>query len=199
MTTTAGTYFYHHDGMGSVTDVTDAAGAQQVEYRYEAFGDLRQHQQHTAGAPANLLRYTGEYYDEFTGTYHLRARQYDTHLGRFTQTDPLPANISDPFVASYVYVGNMPTTVVDPSGMFIDELLGLYFTAETLVEFAEAAAAGDTAAMEEILLEWIAGEGIELACETAALLLGVATSGIVGVLVGVGCTLLAEELAPELV
>ncbi len=37
--------------------------------------------EHATSAPSNYLRYTGEYHDSFTETYHLRARQYDTHLG----------------------------------------------------------------------------------------------------------------------
>jgi len=115
MTTGTGTYYYHYDGLGSVTDVTDSAGAQQLEYRYEAFGDLRQDRSVT-GAPDNKLKYTGEYHDEFTDTYHLRARQYDSHLGRFTQTDPRPAAIRDPYVASYAYTNNHPTKSTDPSG-----------------------------------------------------------------------------------
>jgi len=116
MTTSDGVFYYHHDGIGSVTDVTNATGARQWEYGYEAFGDLRTHTQHDVGAPENLMRFTGEYYDSFTDTYHLRARQYDTHLGRFTQTDPAPSRVTDPYVASYVYVRNRPRTCTDPSG-----------------------------------------------------------------------------------
>ncbi|WP_133412043.1 RHS repeat domain-containing protein [Vallicoccus soli] len=115
MTTGAGTFYYHYDGLGSVTALTNATGTVQAQYNYEAYGDLRRSTQ-TAGAPTNPLRYTGEYYDTFTDTYHLRARQYDTHLGRFTQTDPHPAQVADPYVGRYVYVNNKPTTLVDPSG-----------------------------------------------------------------------------------
>ncbi len=121
MTTSGGTYYYHYDGLGSVTDVTDSTGAHQLEYRYEAFGDLRQHQQHSTSAPGNYLRYTGEYYDTFTETYHLRARQYDTHLGRFTQTDPAPSAIMNPYLSSYVYANNQATRLTDPSGRTVIE------------------------------------------------------------------------------
>ena len=114
-TPSAGTFYYHYDGLGSVTDLTNSTGVQQSEYKYEAFGDLRQ-DRNVAGAPDNKLKYTGEYHDEFTDTYHLRARQYDSHIGRFTQTDPQAARVGDPFVAAYVYVGNKPTRATDPSG-----------------------------------------------------------------------------------
>ena len=33
------------------------------------------------------LRYCGEYFDNETGTYYLRARYYDPAIGRFTQQD----------------------------------------------------------------------------------------------------------------
>jgi len=32
------TYYYHYDGLGSVTDVTDAAGAVQESYKYNPYG-----------------------------------------------------------------------------------------------------------------------------------------------------------------
>ncbi len=109
MTVGGGTsYYYAYDGLGSVTDVTDSTGNRVIEYGYEAFGDLRINTQ-TAGAPTNLLRYTGEYYDTFTDTYHLRARQYDSHLGRFTQIDPAAASASDPCISANVYVANQAT------------------------------------------------------------------------------------------
>lgn len=109
--------YYHYDGIGSVTNVTDSSGLPQWSYGYDAFGNARSTTKVNPLAPDNPMRFTGQYLDP-TGLYHLRARQYDPGLGRFTATDPWPAGISDSYVSSYAYVNNRPTLFVDPSGMF---------------------------------------------------------------------------------
>jgi RHS repeat-associated protein len=52
-----------------------------------------------------------------TGLYYLRARQYDTTLGRFLQLDPVQRVRSQPASSTYSYAGNAPTFMIDPSGM----------------------------------------------------------------------------------
>lgn len=104
-------FYFHHDGLGSVTDVTDAGGLPQWSYSYDPFGNSRSATKLNPLAPDNPMRFTGEYLDP-SGLYHLRARQYDPSLGRFTATDP----IDDPYVSAYAYVNNQPTVYVDPSG-----------------------------------------------------------------------------------
>ena len=61
------------------------------------------------------MRFTGEQLDA-TGQYHLRARQYDSGLGRFTGPDPVDTGTGVPYVSTYAYVANQPTTQVDPTG-----------------------------------------------------------------------------------
>ena len=63
------------------------------------------------------MRYTGELYDARTDLYHLRARQYDAGLGRFTATDPVWPSPFVPYPSAYAYVGSRPTAMTDPSGM----------------------------------------------------------------------------------
>ncbi len=104
--------------------MTDESGAQQIEYRYEAFGDLRQHDEHATSAPSNYLRYTGEYYDTFTETYHLRARQYDTHLGRFNQTDQHRQQSRILTCPGTPTQNNQATRLTDPSGRVTEESIG---------------------------------------------------------------------------
>ncbi len=118
MRTGGADYYFHHDGLGSVASVTDSTGTPQWSYGYEPFGTLRTQTQQDPSAPTNLLRFTGELFDQETGLYHLRARQYDPALGRFLSTDPVPAQITDPYVATYIYVNNQPTALVDPLGEF---------------------------------------------------------------------------------
>jgi RHS repeat-associated protein len=117
MTSGGADYFFHHDRLGSVTNITSSAGAEQWTYIYEPFGSLRSSTMVDPGAPPNLMRFTGGLFDSETAQYHLRARQYDSALGRFTAIDPLPPNAFDPYVSAYIYVNNRPTVLVDPTGM----------------------------------------------------------------------------------
>lgn len=112
----SGRSYFHYDGIGSVTDVTSSAGAPQWEYSYEPFGASR----HTAKldqlAADNPVRYTGQYLDP-TGLYHMRARQMDPSLGRFTARDPIAPRLFAPYVSTYAYANNTPTSMVDPAGL----------------------------------------------------------------------------------
>jgi RHS repeat-associated protein len=109
-------YYYHQDGLGSVTDVTSSTGASLSWSEYYPYGLVR-----TAGAGAGApavqpFNFTGEHLDGVTGLYHLRARQYEPATGRFLTTDPVASLITDPYVSSYLYVKNNPAIWTDPSG-----------------------------------------------------------------------------------
>jgi RHS repeat-associated protein len=110
-------YFFHHDSLGSVANVTSATGASQWTYGYEPFGTLSTETEHNTEAPTNVMRFTGEMFDTDTALYHLRARQYDSSTGRFTSIDPLPWPRTVPYVSNYAYVASRPTALIDPSGM----------------------------------------------------------------------------------
>ena len=88
-------------------------------YGYDAFGTLTEIRSLNAEgvlaeAETALSRflYAGEQYDAVTGLYYLRARQYDTVAGRFTQEDTYLGDGRN----LYVYVQNNPLKYVDPSG-----------------------------------------------------------------------------------
>ena len=115
-TSTKGPFWYHHDGLGSVTDITSASGSSLWWTEYTPFGAPRASAS-TSQAPVNLVRFSGAYLDLASGLDHLRARQYDPSLGRFLSTDPLAGPITDPYVGAYVYVGDNPVNRVDPSGL----------------------------------------------------------------------------------
>ena len=110
-------FYYHTDMLGSIANLTDAAGDSQWTYSYEPYGAVKTETQDDPSAPANPIRFTGELQDE-TGLYHLRARQYDTATGRFLGVDPLAPSVSSPAVSAYSYVSNRPTVLVDPSGLW---------------------------------------------------------------------------------
>jgi len=113
------TYWYHHDGLGSVVDITGSTGTSVSWSEYYPYGLVRQQGKAGGGtgAPAvQTFAFTGEQLDPLTGLYHLRARQYDPRTGRFLTTDPVALPISDPYVSAYIYVGQHPTRYTDPSG-----------------------------------------------------------------------------------
>ena len=103
------TNYYNADGLGSVTSLTNAAGAATQTYTYDSFGNLLA----STGSVGNPFRYTGREFDPETGLYFYRARYFDSAAGRFLSEDPIgPLDTSN----LYAYVSNRPTVAVDPSG-----------------------------------------------------------------------------------
>jgi hypothetical protein len=146
----------------------------------------------------------------------LRARQYDPATGRFASTDPRASLLADPYLASYAYVGNMPTRYADPSGQcfilcgaaagaviggFVSAVsyaatAGSDFTAEGLIGHA---AVGAVAGAVTGATMGLAGGGTVTAAalpfvERAVLQ---ATGGYVGSLVSLaGARLLGDRITP---
>lgn len=117
MTDSSGTFYYHSDPLGSVTDLTDASGAAQSRYSYEPYGGSLSATNVSGTAPTNPLRFEGQYLDPESGLYHLRARQYDPTTGRFGALDPLEHGLAAPYDNAYGYVDGRPTVLVDPLGL----------------------------------------------------------------------------------
>jgi RHS repeat-associated protein len=112
----ANTYYYQHDGLGSVSDMTGVSANSLIWSEYYPYGQVRQAGV-GAGAPAvNPFGFTGEQLDGLTGLYHLRARQYDPGTGRFLTTDPVAQPLMDAYVGAYLYARGNPVVLVDPSG-----------------------------------------------------------------------------------
>ena len=112
-----GAFYYSHDALGSVYNVTTSAGSKAWSYGYEPFGAVRSQTHDDPAAPDQPMRFGGELADDQIGQIHLRARQYDPSTGRFTATDPLAPSATSPYPSTYVYAANRPTTLIDPSGM----------------------------------------------------------------------------------
>ncbi|MBE5951416.1 MAG: RHS repeat protein [Lachnospiraceae bacterium] len=112
-------YYYIQNSHGDVIGLTGNDGTLTETYTYDAFGTLTYIQNlneegvlaQTDTALSRFL-YAGEQYDEVTGLYYLRARRYDTTVGRFTQEDTYLGDGRN----LHVYVGNNPLKYVDPSG-----------------------------------------------------------------------------------
>ena len=79
-------FFYHRDGLGSVTMMTDVSGTVAQSYNYGSFGNI------IGVSNPNLIQpytFTSREYDEETDLYYYRARYYDARAGRFISADPI--------------------------------------------------------------------------------------------------------------
>lgn len=103
--------YYHADGLGSITHITDASGNIIQSYIYSTFGEIVTQD----GNLPNPYTYTSREYDPESGLYYYRARYYDAKIGRFLQTDPIGFTGGD--VNFYAYVGNNPINLMDPLGL----------------------------------------------------------------------------------
>lgn len=97
------------DRLGSSRALVSDDGAVTATWSYLPFGELL----NAAGDEAGRLPYlfTGQELDPELGVYNFLARLYDPALGRFYGTDP-----QGQFSSPYIYAGNQPTLLVDPSG-----------------------------------------------------------------------------------
>lgn len=107
-TSTAGTYYFVHDQVGSTRALLDSTGVVAGSYTYTAYGSAA----HT-GTANSILQYTGQYLDTETGLYYLRARYYDPTTAQFLTIDPLLTKTGTP----YAYLSGNPTNDSDPTGM----------------------------------------------------------------------------------
>lgn len=78
------------------------------ELFYDAFGQRIAGQENIP----NRLRYNAQIEDDLTGLYYLRARYYNTGIGRFTQEDV----IYNDGLNLYAHCSSNPVMYEDPSG-----------------------------------------------------------------------------------
>jgi RHS repeat-associated protein len=159
---------YHADRLGSVRAISDAAGTVTATYRTDEYGIPTA----SSGSTDQPFGFTGEPRDA-TGLSYLRARYYDSSLGRFMSQDPWPGTRSAPSTLnSFSYVSNNPATYVDPSGRCLQSLA--------------LAVAGPPGAAS--------GVGITLGC----VVLGFVLAGTGAAAVGVGVGRLTAPLVNEI-
>jgi RHS repeat-associated protein len=104
------TSYYHADGLGSVTSLSNGAGALAQTYGYDSFGK----QLSATGSLTNPFQYTARELDSESGLYFYRARHYDPTIGRFLSEDPLRFSGGTNF---YAYVSNRSVDFVDAFGL----------------------------------------------------------------------------------
>ena len=117
-----GPVYYLEDALGSVIGLSDGHGSRVASFQYDGFGNLR----HSSG-PASALpavtggdfRFHGEWLEAVTGFYHLRARDYDSRVGRFLTRDAAAPDLTVPeSLHPYNFAFANPLVFRDPSGLF---------------------------------------------------------------------------------
>jgi len=115
-------YYYHYDFRGSTIAITDSTENVIQEYDYSAFGQIINAQGwYSSNHINNPFTYVGKYgvMDEGNGIYFMRARYYDSNIGRFISEDPKwDINL-------FPYGDNNPVTKIDPNGEYFETALDI--------------------------------------------------------------------------
>jgi RHS repeat-associated protein len=104
------TSYYEADGLGTITSLSNPAGALANTYSYDSYGRLSA----STGTLTNPFQYTGREFDAETGLYFNRARYFDPATGRWLSEDPIRFFGDKNF---YRYSLNNPVNYSDPSGL----------------------------------------------------------------------------------
>ena len=159
------------DRLGSSRALLRPDGSIGATWTFWPFGETLQR----CGEDAPLLRYlfTGQELDEDLGLYNFRARLYDPQIGRFYGVDP-----QWQFASPYLYAGNDPILLIDPTGELAGWVSALLATA-AIATAAVAIIAGVaiTIASGGVAAPIIAALGVEAGGLAATLITGAVVVG----------------------
>ena len=110
-------FYYHADGLGSITEMTNQTGIVAQRYTYSSFGKLESQLDPNIVQPHT---FTSRELDSETGLHFYRKRYYDSSTGRFLQEDPITFLSGDSNF--YRYVRDNPVIYTDPSGLYLSSL-----------------------------------------------------------------------------
>jgi RHS repeat-associated protein len=187
-------YYVHANQLGAPIMVTRSAD-NAVVWRWDTdpFGTEAPNQNpQSLGTFSYNLRFPGQYYQAETGLNYNYFRDYDPHVGREIESDPI--GLAGRSYSTYAYAGGNPVNFADPTGQcpwcaaaFVGAVIGAYSgyisglqngetPGEALVDGAAGAAAGATAGL-------VASEAGTVAIGAGA---AAAATALVGVINGNG-------------
>jgi len=119
-------FYYHADGLGSITDLTNQSGTIVQRYTYSSFGKIE------SQLDSNFIQpysFTSREFDPEISLYYYRTRFYDPLAGRFLQEDVIGFGGGQNF---YAYVHENPVLRTDAFGLFSpgahDVMIGFAFS-----------------------------------------------------------------------
>jgi RHS repeat-associated protein len=111
--------YYITDALGHTRLLLDNTGNITDTYVYDAWGNLLKGSDFTTPNPFTWNGAYGYEWIEFTGLYHVGAREYDPRTARWLQRDPI--GVGGGHANVYLYCGNEPVNAKDPSGLQQDD------------------------------------------------------------------------------
>jgi RHS repeat-associated protein len=107
-------HYYFSDQLNSASTITDPSGNVQERHYYYPYGGLVT----SIGSDTNHYKFTGKERDSESGLDNFGARYDASSMGRFMTPDSLRySDLGDPQSLNlYSYVGNHPTSMIDPDG-----------------------------------------------------------------------------------
>ncbi|AFY39930.1 RHS repeat-associated core domain protein [[Leptolyngbya] sp. PCC 7376] len=107
--------FYNFNAIGSTAQLTDSSGEILNRYSYSPFGIRLTDEEQIA----NPFEFIGQYgvMESTSNLDFMRARFYDSQLGRFVSNDPRGFEGGSPNL--YKYANNSPANYSDPEGEFV--------------------------------------------------------------------------------
>ncbi len=131
-------YYYHHDRLGSVTEITNLDGDVVQRYIYDSFGNTSIYDKDGAAITESSTDYlktpytfTGRERDPETGLHYHRARYYDTEAGRWISSDPIGFRGGD--FNLYGYVENNSLNLTDPNGTIPSYVVAIPLTIGAII------------------------------------------------------------------
>jgi RHS repeat-associated protein len=122
------TTFFHADGNGNISTLTDSSGAVVARYLYDPFGRVLG--KWGPMADVNQYQFSSKETDNLTGLSYYGYRFYDPNLQRWLNHDPIREAGG---INLYGFIGNEPVGSVDPYGLLFKDFFreigqGLYDT-----------------------------------------------------------------------
>ena len=113
-------YVFNYDARGSVTNVIAPNGSVVKGYDYDEFGNTEQKGEADF---LNDITFTSSVADTSSNLQYMNSRFYQPSTGRFLSQDSYSGNPYDPWTQHlYVYCGNNPTSMIDPTGHIAIEI-----------------------------------------------------------------------------